>query len=333
MAETLTPPAPLQTAVLFAIFNRPDTTARVFEAIRQAKPPRLYVVADGPRANLKGEVEKVVEARKIATAVDWPCEVKTRFQEQNLGCRRSLQGGINWFFDNEEQGIILEDDCMPSQSFFWFCEEILTRYAHDERVMSVTGTNITRGVNFEGDYFLSNFALIWGWASWRRAWRKYDPYATDWPELKKKKWLHSLSIGGIPFRRVWISHLDRASQPDSDVSFWAIQWIYCCWRHGGLTVAPAKNLVSNIGFSDDATHTTGYNRILDNQPLHNLDWPLKSPEMFEVNLSADSFISKHWFADGNWKGLIKKIILKVPVIARINRIKNRYRSDRRSGVR
>ena len=124
MTDEFTPPAPLQTAVLFLVFNRPDTTAQVFEAIRQAKPPRLYVAADGPRVNREGEAERVARVREIATAVDWPCEVKTLFREENLGCKYAVSGGITWFFEHEEQGIILEDDCLPSQSFFWFLRNI-----------------------------------------------------------------------------------------------------------------------------------------------------------------------------------------------------------------
>ena len=125
---------PLQTAVLFLVFNRPDTTAQVFEVIRQARPPRLYIAADGARPNRADEPELIARVREIATAVDWPCEVRTLFREENLGCKHAVSGGITWFFEHEEQGIILEDDCLPSQSFFWFCEELLEKYKDDKRV-------------------------------------------------------------------------------------------------------------------------------------------------------------------------------------------------------
>ena len=176
MSDTFTPPAPLQTAVLFLVFNRLDTTRRVFEAIRKAQPPRLYIAADGARVGKHGEAEKVQAVRDYTMKnIDWKCEVKTLFRDQNLGCKYAVSGGISWFFEQEEQGIILEDDCLPSQSFFWFCEELLERYADDEQIFIITGYNKQQRWHPEiYDYFFSNFGGIWGWASWRRAWAHFD---------------------------------------------------------------------------------------------------------------------------------------------------------------
>ena len=145
-SNTFTPQHPLKTAVLFLIFNRPDTTKQVFEAIRKSKPPRLYVAADGPRTDKSGEAEKVEQVRRIAMQVDWNCEVKTLFREENLGCGKAVSSAITWFFKNEEEGIILEDDCLPNQSFFWFCEELLERYRDDMRIMAVSGDNFQKGL-------------------------------------------------------------------------------------------------------------------------------------------------------------------------------------------
>ncbi len=161
--------------ILFLTFNRPDTTARVFGAIRAAQPARLYIAADGPRPDRPGELERCAEVRRVATAVDWPCEVRTLFHDKNLGCRSAVSGAITWFFEHEEEGIILEDDCLPHPSFFHFCSELLQRYRNDHRVMCVTGNNFQPDMrDWPYSYYFSIFNHCWGWASWRRSWKLYD---------------------------------------------------------------------------------------------------------------------------------------------------------------
>ena len=257
MTDTFTPPTPLQTAVLFLVFNRPDTTAQVFEAIRKAKPPRLYVAADGPRVDRVGEAEKVAKVREIATAVDWPCEVKTLFREENLGCKFAVSGGITWFFEHEEQGIILEDDCLPHPDFFVFCETLLDRYATDDRVWVITGDNFQNGVRRgEASYYFSRYNHVWGWASWRRAWQKADMDIRFWPEWKasaawREFWPDSTA------RKYWEKILDRMHRAEIDT--WDYLWTASVWYRGGLTATPNVNLVSNIGFGPDSTHTSDTN--------------------------------------------------------------------------
>ncbi len=328
MTSSIAPPVPLQTAVLFLVFNRPDTTAQVFEAIRQAKPPRLYVAADGPREAKDGEAERVARVREIATAVDWPCEVKTLFREKNLGCGYAVKTAIDWFFSNEDMGIILEDDTLPSQSFFWFCQEMLRKFESNQSIMCVTGTNITQGLFFSGGYFFSRYALMWGWASWRRAWSHYDFALEDWQALKRRNWLSSLGLGGLPFRRKWEYIFDLTQRKSLDPTWWGYQWIYTCWLSNGLTVAPAKNLIRNIGYTDDATHTTGHHPILSNLQLNDLDWPFGEPADCAPNVKADAFISKHWFGVG-WKSLVKDVMLRLPVVAEVNRVRKNFQKRMR----
>ena len=322
MTSSTAPPAPLQTAVLFLVFNRPDTTALVFEAIRQAKPPRLYVAADGPREAKAGEAERVAKVREIATAVDWPCDVKTLFRETNLGCGNAVKTAIDWFFSDEEMGIILEDDTLPSQSFFRFCEEMLEKFKTNPSIMCITGTNITNGLCFSGDYWFSRYALMWGWASWRRSWLLYDFTLKDWQTLKEDRWLSSLGLGGLPFRKKWEYIFDLTQRKSLDPTWWGYQWIYTCWLNNGLTVAPARNLIRNIGYSDDATHTTSYHPILSNLQLNELHWPLREPAGRALNLKADAFISKHWFGVG-WKSLVKDVLLRLPAVANVNKIRKK----------
>ena len=165
----------INTAVLFMVFNRPNTTSKVFEEIKKARPPRLYVAADGPRKDKDGEEKKVLKVREIATAVDWPCEVKTLFREKNLGCKSQTSSAITWFFKNEEQGIILEDDSLPHIDFFYFCEFLLDYYHDNKKILTIAGCNFQDG-NKRGDasYYFSKYFQCWGWAGWRRSWSYYD---------------------------------------------------------------------------------------------------------------------------------------------------------------
>ncbi len=252
-AQTFTPPGPLNTAVLFLVFNRPDTTRQVFEAIRQAKPPRLYVAADGPRPNRPAEDERCEEVRRIATNVDWPCEVKTLFREANLGCKMGVTGGINWFFEHEEEGIILEDDCLPDLSFFWFCEGLLAHYRQDSRIGMIGGTRMADAV-YEGDasYSYSRLVQIWGWATWRRAWLKYDLEMNKWPLFKKMKGFDSFGVDkGVA--KYLAATYQRAFEKKVDT--WDYQWSFTCVSEAMLTIFPKNNLIKNIGFGVDATHT------------------------------------------------------------------------------
>lgn len=283
--QTFNPPGPLNTAVLFLVFNRPDVTAQVFEAIRQAKPPRLYVAADGPRPNRPGEAERCAEVRRIATNVDWPCEVKTLFRESNLGCKRAVSDAITWFFENEPQGIILEDDCLPDPTFFRYCEDMLTRYQYDDRVMMVSGTNLAWDIDQKESHYFSRYPHIWGWASWRRVWTWYDVHMMDLQTL--------LSDSGFveSFRRyAEYEHWSRVltSVRDGQVDTWDAQVVYLAFSRSQMTVYPSGNLISNIGFGADATHTLKANSWLANLPLKPFDWSSGEPKFAIPNAKAES---------------------------------------------
>lgn len=299
MTGTFTPPGPLQTAVLFLVFNRPDTTARVFEAIRQAKPPRLYVAADGPREGREGEAERVAKVREIATAVDWPCEVKTLFRTKNLGCKCAVSSAITWFFDQEEEGIILEDDCLPQPDFFTFCEGLLDRYRDDEKVSVITGDNFQAGLwRGQGSYYFSRYNHVWGWASWRRAWQYYDGDLTFWPEWKRSAdWSNRLP--DKVERRYWEKILDRMHAQQIDT--WDYPWTASVWYHGGLTATPNVNLVSNIGFGSDSTHTASADSPLAEMATGALG-DLIHPETITQDQAADRYVFDHTFG-GRWQRL------------------------------
>jgi hypothetical protein len=287
------PHAPLNTAVLFLVFNRPAVTAQVFQAIRNARPPRLYVAADGPRFGREGETERCDAVRRIATDIDWPCEVKTLFRSQNRGCKRAVSEGISWFFEHEEQGIILEDDCLPNTSFFFFCEDLLNRYKSEERVWVITGDNFQVGIK-RGDasYYFSRYNHVWGWASWRRAWRMADMNIKFWPEWKRSRVWKDFWSNRIA-RRYWEKIFDRMYQGEIDT--WDYPWTACVWFHGGLTATPNANLVSNIGFGEDSTHTVLANSPLANLPTTELDG-LQHPNSIEAHETADDHIFEYVFS-------------------------------------
>jgi hypothetical protein len=250
VSEKFVPLGTLNTAVLFLVFNRPDVTAQVFDAIRKARPSRLYVAADGPRAEREGEATRCAEVRRIATAVDWPCEVRTLFREKNLGCKRAVSGAISWFFDNEEQGIILEDDCLPSQSFFWYCQQLLIDYSNDERIGSIAGS-LRRHPNLDvnGQLAKSKYFNMWGWATWRRVWVDYTPeyFECDVSFEKYKNIFGRLSVG-----RYWRYIFERMRRNEIDT--WDYQFMFLSFEKKYYTVYPSVNLVENIGFGVDATH-------------------------------------------------------------------------------
>ena len=244
----------LKTSVLFLVFNRPDTTSKVFEAIRQAKPPRLYVAADGPREDKLGEVERVKEARTIATAVDWPCEVKTLFRDKNLGCKEGVSSAINWFFEQEEQGIILEDDCLPSLSFFKFCEIMLDKYRENKSVWMINGFNPHHPGISSSEYFMSQNPSVWGWASWRDRWVHYT---VDIDYARKEPYWST----GLKLPDYVISYYDKAFSDTASekIDTWDYQLSFLILKNNGYVIKSFANLVSNIGVYGKHSNRSDHN--------------------------------------------------------------------------
>ncbi len=250
------PASYMETPVLFIIFNRPDTTARVFEAIRSAKPKYLYVAADAPRPNQPTETLACEEARKIATTVDWPCQVKTLFRKKNLGCKNAVSGAISWFFEQVEEGIILEDDCLPDPTFFPFCESMLERFRTDTRVMMVTGDNFLGEWQSDKQSYHFTSGGIWGWATWKRAWHHFDVEIKAWGTPSGQAALKNAVQITNPAQYNRICKLLNFTYHNPDkVTWWGYQWLFARYCQSGLSVAPAKNLISNIGFGQNAAHS------------------------------------------------------------------------------
>ncbi|MDH6063302.1 glycosyltransferase family protein [Umezakia ovalisporum] len=248
----------LNTPVAFIIFNRPDLAQIVFNAIREAQPKQLFVIADGAR--FPEEAEKCQQARHIIKQVDWDCKVLTNYADNNLGCRQRVSSGISWVFEQVEEAIILEDDCLPHPSFFPYCETLLDHYRDDKRVMAISGDNFQDGhKRTKYSYYFSKYSHCWGWASWRRAWKHW--------EFQPEKWIEFRDGGLMKFvcdhpyeEKYWtaiFNTLFLEGKPNS----WAYPWAFTCWSQGGLTALPSVNLVSNIGFRVDATHTVGESKL------------------------------------------------------------------------
>ncbi|RDB36915.1 MAG: hypothetical protein DCC88_02575 [Spirobacillus cienkowskii] len=252
MSNVPTHTRPLNTAVLFLVFNRPSATSQVFEAIRKAKPPKLYIAADGARADRKGEIELTQKVREIATAVDWQCEVKTLFRDQNLGCKRAVCEAIYWFFEHEDKGIILEDDTLPNQDFFYFVENNLEKYKLDNRVMMITGTNFLSNPNYKDPYFFSEHMSIWGWGTWKRAWDLYDVNMNSWKTSEAKEFFNKKYFASYISK--YYKYIFNSLQLDK-IDTWDYQWVFTCLYNHGLCVTPSVNLISNIGTI--GAHTNG----------------------------------------------------------------------------
>lgn len=265
----------LNTPVAFLIFNRPDTTELVFREIARARPRKLLVVADGARPDRAGEAEKCAAARAIIERVDWDCEVLKNYSDINLGCKKRVSSGLDWVFETVEEAIVLEDDCLPSHSFFPFCEELLERYRHDSRVMQICGSNFLKGwKRNEYSYYFSNYGPIWGWASWRRAWKFYDVEMKLWPELKEKRLYEDFCINpeeAEQRQRIY----DKVFSGELDT--WDYQWGFAKLINSGLSITPHANLISNIGFGADATHTSSDDNQYGELERMALEFPLSHP--------------------------------------------------------
>lgn len=298
--------SPVANSVLLLVFNRPDLTEQLFRAVQRVRPPRLYIAADGARLDVPGEQQLVKGAKEVFNQIDWPCEVRTLYRTSNLGCKSAVSSAIDWFFQHEDQGIILEDDCIPSDSFFLFCDEMLERYSLDERVTMVTGNNFQNG-NHVGpaSYYFSRYPQIWGWATWRRAWALYDGDLTFFPA-----WSTSPAWKDFFSSRVERKYWDQifTSAHAGLIDSWAYPWTASVWHSGGMVVTPNKNLVSNNGFRSDGTHTRNDQSPLASRPAEELS-VLEHPEDFTPNLEADKYLFSTVHAD-KWSKFPLNLILE-----------------------
>jgi hypothetical protein len=296
----------LDTPVALFIFNRPDTTRRVFSEIARARPRRLLVVGDGPRAGRPGEADKVAEARAVVDRVDWDCEVATNFSPANLGCRERMSSGIDWVFTRAEEAIFLEDDCLPDPTFFRYCQELLQRYRGDRRIGMVSGDNFQFGRRrTASSYYFSRNCHIWGWATWRDRWvGSYDVAMARWPEIRDAGRLPSL-VADPRELAYWRRIFDRVHAGRIDA--WDFQWVFANWLEGRVSITPAVNLISNIGFGRDATHPQAMSEVA-NLPRLPMAFPMTHPRDVVAHAEADAWEFRKCFAVPLWKRIRNRLV-------------------------
>jgi hypothetical protein len=283
----------LDIPVVLLCFNRPEPTRHVMEAIRQARPPRLYVVADAPRPSRPSEAEHCAEVRRIATTVDWPCEVLTAFAQENMGCRLRVSSGLTWAFAQSPELIILEDDCVPHPEFFRFCQEMLERHRHDERIFAISGDNFHRRNTRNGaSYHFSRIFHCWGWASWDRAWKTVDLDMTEWPAIRDGGWLTDQL-----FNPIGVKHFHEVFEKTrrGKNSSWAYRAMLSSMAGNRMTIRPNVNMVTNIGQGADATHTQDIG-VFGDIPAEGATFPLLHPPHQIPDSQADARTMKlyHW---------------------------------------
>jgi hypothetical protein len=283
------------TPILLILFNKAEESLRVFEAIRSVRPLKLFIAQDAPRPDKPTDVEQCRKVRaQILQSIDWSCEVHTLFQESNLGCKYGPMSAISWFFDHVEHGIILEDDCLPSQEFFFFCWELLQRYANDPRISVISGNCFLPSPPTSDSYFFFNIPQTWGWASWRRAWRLYDPSMKVWPQMRATNWL-TKQFSNPADVQYWTAIFDMV-YTGKLATAWDYQWTFTSMVHDMVAINPSANLVTNIGLGvANATHTAdpGSQRLsIPHQPL---EFPLRHPTQISINPQAAEFLYRFCF--------------------------------------
>jgi len=277
----------VNTPILFIVFNRPDVTGIVFDEIRKAQPRQLFIAADGPRTNRPADFELCKETRAIVSQIDWPCEVKTLFREQNLGCGKAVSSAITWFFDQVEEGIILEDDCLPHPDFFIYCQDLLEKYRDNPKVMHIGGVNFQNGnKRGEGSYYFSAVSHVWGWASWRRAWKQYNFNISDFYTFVREEKIYNYFSNEI-LALHWLDTFK--SMYNHAIDTWDHQWSYAILNKGGVSIVPNVNMITNIGFGENATHTNSANSVFARLKKYPIAFPLKHPQIVEIDKVADYY--------------------------------------------
>ncbi len=309
-----------RTAVLLIAWRRPDALRKVIKAIRPLAPTRLFVACDGPSSARSGEAEKVAATRAvIEDEIDWSCQIERLYSATNQGCSIGPIRAISWFFEQVEEGIILEDDCVPHAEFIPYCAELLERYRHDTRVWNVSGSNFQKGLwRADGSYYFSHYFHGWGWASWKRCWQHFDPAIQAWPAFRDSGLLQQCFPDSAE-SRYWHEIFERTYIREDSVTWWDYQWLFICLINGGLTILPNRNLVNNIGFGPDASHTTHL------QSLDSASGGLgvfKHPSFLIRHAEADQFTYDHHFGGLRRK---KEAQLLPRVQRRIDRLIQRIR--------
>lgn len=277
------------TPVLLIIFNRPDKVERLIDSLRTVKPAKVYVSADGPRKHVPADNARCIAARSVINKIDWPCEVFTNFHDCNTGADFGPEKALNWFFAEVDEGIVLEDDCIAHPDFFRFATDMLSRYRTNDKIMMISGNNFQNGISRgEGSYYFSKYPSTWGWASWKRAWQHYDTKNSAYTEFLDKNTLDTICQSNIE-KKFWKKFFEQIS--NGKLEHWDIKWLFAIWNNNGISVTPNVNLVKNVGFGHDATHTFKHDDVMvvDTVELGEII----PPATMAVNKEADAYLFRH----------------------------------------
>lgn len=282
--------------VLLILFNRPNHVRQLLDRLRAGQPKSLYVAVDGVRMGHPTDMVRVAECIATLDEIDWPCTVHRLIRNQNLGCKLAVSSAIDWFFQQVPEGIILEDDCLPDPTFFSFCADLLTRYRSDERVMHISGANLYQGRTWgDASYFFSPIPHIWGWATWRRAWQHYDVQMTGYPDFEQSGGIER-TVPDQDSVHYWKRALSATF--GGTINTWDYQWVYAIWRKGGLCITPNHNLITNIGFGKDATHTITVSPFA-NMPTKALP-AITHPAGRNIDTAALTYIVRSLYVTPSW---------------------------------
>jgi hypothetical protein len=287
-------------SVLVTAYNRADTTAKVLDAVRTAGAPRVYFYADAPAT--QRDAKACAEVRKLGSAIEREAELSRFFPESNLGPRNGVARAISWFFENEPEGIILEHDCLPSPDFFRYATEMLARYRYDTRIMHVAGMAPYPVPRSAADYYFIRIPLVWGWASWRRAWQYYD---LDMRTLAKFRASGdvAVSVDGKRARANWMHYFHAAAA--GNLQTWDYPWTYTVMRNHGYCITPVNNMISNIGFGRDAVHCRNPKSRFANMPVEPLRWPLRHPTVIRPSVDIEKKLNRDVFRHKTLKYLLE----------------------------
>ncbi len=273
----------MNTPVAIFIYKRTQNLTLIFASLKKIKPKTLYLIADGPKD--ASEIVQVENTRKnLELLIDWPCIVHKNYANTNLGLKERFKSGIDWIFNQEDKAIFLEDDCIPDPSFFRFCDELLEKYKNDERVFSISGNNFQFGKDSPKEsYYFSKYPHIWGWATWKRSWDKYDSEISDWQSRRSSSWLREV-IGGFIIAKFWKYIFDRLSA--GKINTWDYQLTYASFKNRGLNIIPSVNLVTNVGYGADSTNIKSKNKTIGVSTVP-MQFPLVHPTEFRVDEESD----------------------------------------------
>ena len=301
----------LEKPVVVIIYNRPDKVKMLMAQIARAKPRRVFLIADGPKTASISDKIAVKEAMKaFRENLTWTCEVFENIAPANLGCGKRISSGLDWVFSHVDEAIILEDDCIPNYDFFGFCSEMLDAFKDNAHIGMISGSSfLPLGVDPDYDFFVSNYAHIWGWATWKSTWMHYDFGIKNWPNGKSEMF-NRVAIRTRREKRYWQLAFDSVKSGALDT--WDYQLVHMLWSRNLKTIAPTKNLVSNTGFDKSATNTF-FNRELSERATSGFNWPLRWPESLSVDPEKDELIGKEIFEIGLIAFITRKVFFALPL--------------------